>query len=67
MFVTDSEILRATGMPPETLRMLDRQRGFPPKHGTMGNKRHWPSVEAYLDHAYGSKIVAFRSKAHDAA
>lgn len=68
LFITDDELLSLTGMPPETLAMLARtERAFPPKHRTMGNKRHWPSVRAYLDHVYGSKVGAFRSKANDAA
>ena len=68
LFVTDEELLSLTGMPKETLAILDRtERYFPKRHKTMGNKRHWESVKRYLDHVYGSRIGAFRSKANDAA
>ena len=67
LFVTDEELLKLTGMPRETLALLDRERAFPKRHGTVGNKRHWDSVKRYLDFRYGSKVELFRSKSHDAA
>ncbi len=67
LFVTDDELLKLTGLPRETLALLDREKAFPKRHGTAGNKRHWPSVRAYLDYRYGTRVELFRSKAHDAA
>lgn len=67
LFVTDDELLKLTGIPRETLAMLDKEKAFPKRQGTVGNKRHWPSVRAYLDYRYGTRVELFRSKAHDAA
>lgn len=68
IFVTDDELVKLTGLPRETLAILDRtEAAFPKKWGTLGNKRHWPSVRAYLDFRYGSNVKLFRSKSNDAA
>lgn len=67
LFVTDEELLKLTGIPRETLALLDREKAFPKRQGTVGNKRHWPSVRAYLDFRYGSNVGLFMSKSNDAA
>jgi hypothetical protein len=64
LFVTDAELIRRLGVPEkiarQTLRELDRDRtsGFPPKVRIWGDRRHWPTVEAYFRNKYGTKVTA---------
>lgn len=52
-WVTDAELIRRSGVPEKimrsTLRSLDSNpnSSFPKKDRLWGNRRHWPSVQAY--------------------
>lgn len=68
LFVTDAEMIRRMGVPEKTareaIRVLDANRGsgFPRKQAMWGNRRHWPSVLAYLERTGGIKLDAPQPK-----
>ena len=53
IWVTDAELIRRSGVPEKimraNLRALDAnpRSGFPRKNKLWGDRRHWPSVQAY--------------------
>lgn len=55
LFVTDTELIEKLKVPErvarQALAMLDRDgcTGFPPKQPIWGDRRHWPSVEKWLE------------------
>jgi hypothetical protein len=60
LFVTDAELMRRLGLDSKIARpviaMLDAQHktsGFPQKQKLWGNRRYWPAVKVWFDHAYG--------------
>jgi hypothetical protein len=52
-WVTDAELIRRSGVPRETMRRIlkamdgNPRSGFPKKDKFWGDRRHWPSVQAY--------------------
>lgn len=59
-YVTDAELIRWFGVPERTaravIRELESKAGFPRKQAMFGNRRHLPSVKAYLDRMNGLNI-----------
>lgn len=60
LYVTDAELIEKLGVPEKIARAaiaaMDKnpRSGFPRKLALFGDRRHWPSVEAYLaDHYSG--------------
>lgn len=64
LFVTDAELIRRLGVPEKIARAaiqaLDSQpaSGFPKKQKLWGDRRHWPSVEAYFARHSGLTMPA---------
>jgi hypothetical protein len=63
-WVTDAELIRRSGVPERTMRAnlaiwdSSPNFGFPPKIKLYGDRRHWPSVQAFFRRAAEAKIPA---------
>jgi hypothetical protein len=61
-WVTDAELIRRSGVPEKIMRRnlheydAKPDYGFPRKFKPYGNRRHWPSVQAYF--ANLNKVVS---------
>ncbi len=70
LWVTDAELIRRSGIPEKRARALiqewDRnpRSGFPQKKKLYGDRRHWPSVEAYFARAGEPTMVASQERRH---
>jgi hypothetical protein len=66
LWVTDAELIRRSGIPEKRARALiqkwdemgGRFSGFPQKKKEVGDRRHWPSVEAYFARIGGPTMAA---------
>jgi hypothetical protein len=64
VYITDAELIRRLGVPEkiarQTIRALDAmpKSGFPKKNKLWGDRRHWPSVRAYLESQEQGRLAA---------
>lgn len=67
-WVTDAELIRRSGVPREIMRRVLRamdanpRSGFPRKDKLWGNKRHWPTVQAYWKEEQRRKMEASHTR-----
>ncbi len=75
LWVTDSELIRRSGVPERvarnTIRMLDGNplSGFPTKNPHWGDRRYYPAVKAFWErtanpqpHPQARQVVTFRDR-----
>lgn len=71
LFVTDEELVKALGVPPEkarqAIRMLDAKQGngFPRKNPLWGDRRYLPAVEQWLLRTNLPTLRAVNGGTHD--